>query len=81
METFLTIFSWIAVILFAGSFLYSSKFHLGNYLLQRKRIKNSEDKIGDEVYKHMHEKTNWKMLILFQVIKLGIVIMLLYFLL
>jgi hypothetical protein len=81
MEAFLTILSWIAIILFAGSFLYSSKFHLGNYLLQRKRIKNSEDKISGGVYKHMHEKINWKMLILFQVIKLGIIIVILDFLL
>jgi len=78
MATFLKIIGWIAVAGFAGSFLYSTKFHLENYLLQKQRIKSEE--VGD-TYKEMGKKFNWRAIILFQVIKLAIVIILLFLLL
>ena len=72
------ILGWLFAILLFGSIIYSIKFHLGNYLLQKQRIKNKE--VG-EVYESLHKQMNWGSLILMQVAKLTITIFLLYLLL
>ncbi|PKN00742.1 MAG: hypothetical protein CVU77_08780 [Elusimicrobia bacterium HGW-Elusimicrobia-1] len=75
---FFEILGWLFVIWLLGSTIYSIKFHLGNYLLQKQRIKN---KVVGELYETLHKQINWKSLILIQVSKLTIAIFLLYLLL
>jgi len=70
----LKILGWIGVIFLFGSFLYSMKFHLGNYFIQRKRIKNGE--IG-EVYKQLHKEFGWGKIVFIQLIKLFLTVLLL----
>lgn len=79
METFLKIIGWIAVIWLGGSFLYSTKFHLGNYLSIKAKKESGE---SGEVYEEIAKRRfSWKTVIFFQVIKLVIIVALLYFLL
>lgn len=69
---------WLFAIWLLGSIIYSTKFHLGNYLLQKHRIKNKE--VG-EVYERLHKQINWNSLILVQLIKIVIIVFLIGFLL
>jgi hypothetical protein len=70
--------SWMFVIGLLGSFIYSTKYHLGNYWLQKKKIKNKE--VG-ETYEHLHKQFNWNLVIFFQLVKVSISIGILYYLL
>ncbi len=76
--TFLKILAWILVVWLSGSLLYSIKFHLGNYLSQRQRIKSGE---AGEIYEQRHKEINWSMLIFIQFAKLFLVIIILTYLL
>lgn len=76
--TFLKILGWILVLFLSGSLLYSIKFHLGNYLSQRRKIKTGE--VG-EIYEQMHKEVNWAVIIFIQFAKLFLVILLLTYLL
>jgi hypothetical protein len=71
------ILGWGVIVWMIGSTIHSTKFHLGNYLIQKQKINNNE--VG-ETYKHLHEQTNWRMLILFQLSKLSIAIFVVYLL-
>ncbi len=71
-------FGWMLTIYLAGSTIYSSRFFINSYLLQKKRIKNKE--VG-EVYEHAHKQTNWSLLIFMQLAKLAIAFFLVYLLL
>ena len=68
------IIGWIIVIWLAGSLLYSIRFHLRNYLIQRQRINSGE--VG-EFYKEAHRNMNWKSLIYIQLFKFLVIIILL----
>ena len=75
--TIFTIIGWITVIGFAGSLLYSTQFHLRNYLTQRKRINTGE--VG-EIYAEGHGAIKWRSLIYMQLFKLAIIFVLIFFL-
>ncbi len=62
---FLTIIGWIAVVWLLGSFLYSSKFHIKNYLLRKQRIKAGEP---DTAYERLHKELNYSFL---KIVKIG----------
>lgn len=76
--TLLKILGWILVIFLSGILLYSIKFHLGNYLLQRQRIRTSE--VG-EVYKQLHKEMKWGNIIFIQLAKLFLIFFMLTILL
>ncbi|MCD4693142.1 MAG: hypothetical protein K8R79_09520 [Calditrichales bacterium] len=73
---FIQIISWVFVIGLIGSAIYSSLFHIGNFLRQKRKIQNGE--IG-EVYISLHKQFNWKFLIVIQFIKLFIAGLIIYF--
>jgi len=75
---FITIIGWLIVVWLIGSVLYSSQFHLINYLRQKQRIKAGE--VG-ELYEKLHKELNWRSLIIAQVAKLAVVVALLFILL
>ena len=70
----LRIIGWIIVIWLTGSLIYSVRFHLNNYLIQRSRIKSGE--VG-EIYKEAHRNMNWKSLIYIHLFKVLIIVLLL----
>lgn len=74
----MVIIGWLVVIYLFGSVIYSTQFHLGNYLLQKQRIKSGE--VGG-AYKQLHKQTNRGILIFIQLIKLIVAISVAYLLL
>ena len=73
---FIQIIGWLFVIGLIGSAIYSSLFHIGNFLRQKGKIQNGE--VG-EVYARLHKQFNWKLLIVIQLIKLSIAGLIIYF--
>jgi len=73
----LIIIGWIALIWLSGSFLYSTQFHLKNWLLRKHEIKSGE---VSDFYKKIHKKMTLRLIFL-QATKLVVVVVLLYFLL
>lgn len=76
MKILLTIIGWILIIWLSGSFIYSIQFHFKNYLRVQKNTKK-----GKYNKKFPKDYFNWNVIILFQIAKLIIVLVLLYFLL
>lgn len=74
----LKIIGWFILISAGGSFVYSTFFHLFGYLRMKKRLRTDE---GSETYKELSGKINWGIIIFFQILKLTLVAVLLYFLL
>lgn len=69
------ILGWLFVIWLIGSAIYSTKFHLSNYLSRKQKIKNKGiGEVTDEAYEHLHKQVNWSLLIFMQIAKLAIAI-------
>ena len=68
---------WIFVIWLLCSTIYSTIFHLSNYLFRKQKIKNEE---VDELYIILHKRMSGN-LIFTQLAKITIMIIMLYFLL
>lgn len=75
------IIGWLLVSWLLGSTIYSTKFHLGNYLREKQEIINTKKKENKKIVKFMHKQMNWGVLVIIQIIKAVIAIFILYFLL